>query len=375
MSVLRLRRREPPALPLEVFGAWGKWIDEAANAPHARRLRRAAVVVLLVGIDRALSLAAGVAGLGGTAASLDRRRRRQRRRQVPGGDCLHRNVLPAIKSRMVGDFPERLREWQAAIEADKAAYKAWQEAVRAAQKKNEKIPPPPHPTVSDVPPERPRLRQTDVTVEQLAMILATAAPKGVVVVRDELAGWLDGMNSYNPAGRAFWIEAYGGRHYSVERRKHGKEPIEIPRLAVAVCGGTQPDRLSQLIAAADDGLLSRIQWGWPEPVAFRIGEKPPHAAWAAAALDKLRELELAPGDIRPRYWCRWFPRGTASSRSSAAGCSSGARMPAASCARPTARRVAPRCACPWCWNGCAGAAGTTWRCRPPRSPRSRSLPR
>jgi len=61
------------------------------------------------------------------------------------------------------------------------------------------------------------LRQNDVTVEKVASLLATAAPKGVVVVRDELAGWIAGMNAYNDAGRAFWLEAYGGRPYRVER--------------------------------------------------------------------------------------------------------------------------------------------------------------
>jgi hypothetical protein len=32
MGVLRLNRREPPALPLDAFGPWAKWITEAAEA-------------------------------------------------------------------------------------------------------------------------------------------------------------------------------------------------------------------------------------------------------------------------------------------------------------------------------------------------------
>jgi hypothetical protein len=117
-----------------------------------------------------------------------------------------------------------------------------------------------------------------------------------MVTRDELAGWLTGMNSYNPAGRAFWVESYGGRPYRVERRKHSKEPIEIPRFVVAVYGGTQPERLAGLITGADDGLLSRILWGWPDPLPFKLGQKVPHTAWAVEALDRLRELDLQPGD-------------------------------------------------------------------------------
>ena len=100
----------------------------------------------------------------------------------------------------------------------------------------------------------------------------------------------------NPAGRAFWLEAYGGRPYRVERRKHGAAPIEINRLAVAVYGGTQPERLSELATGADDGLFSRIQWLWPNPVPFHRGEGTPDVAWAIQALDRLRELDLAPGN-------------------------------------------------------------------------------
>jgi hypothetical protein len=144
-------------------------------------------------------------------------------------------------------------------------------------------------------PKPPGLRQHDVTIEKTASLLATAAPKGLLIVRDELAGWINGMASYNPAGRAFWIEAYGGRPYSVERQKH-PEPIVIPRLAVAVCGGTQPDKLALLMREADDGLLARMLWVWPEPIPFRLGREPPRAQWAICALDRLRELDLQPGD-------------------------------------------------------------------------------
>jgi hypothetical protein len=154
----------------------------------------------------------------------------------------------------------------------------------------------PLPTASDIAPEKPRLRQHDVTIEQVAAILATAAPKGVAMVRDEIAGWLMGMDAYNPAGRPFWLEAYGGRPYRVERRKHGAEPIEIERLAVAVYGGTQPERPSELTAGPDDGLVSRVLWMWPEPTPFRRDAATPNVAMAIEALDRLRELDLAPGN-------------------------------------------------------------------------------
>jgi len=154
----------------------------------------------------------------------------------------------------------------------------------------------PTPTASDIEPQRPRLRQNDTTIEQVAAVLAVAAPKGVMIVRDELAGWLLGMTAYNPAGREFWIEAYGGQPYRVERRKHGATPIDIDYLVAAACGGTQPDKLAKLIADTDDGLLARFQWAWPDPIEFELGTEAPNTHWVIEAFDKLRLLDLRPGN-------------------------------------------------------------------------------
>jgi hypothetical protein len=217
--------------------------------------------------------------------------------KTPGANCLLHDVLPELERRMIGDFPERHEQWRQTVALDKAATRRWEEEQRAALKAGGAFDKPiPKPQASDVEPKQPCLRQHDVTIEEVAAVLATAAPKGLLIVRDELAGWLDGMNAYNPAGRAFWIEAYGGGPYRVGRRKHSGQPIDILRLAVAVYGGTQPERLAKLIGGADDGLLSRIQWGWPDPVEFTLGRETPRTAWAVEALDRLRELELQPCD-------------------------------------------------------------------------------
>ncbi len=205
-----------------------------------------------------------------------------------------RDVLPEIERHMLADFPDRLGEWRATAEIAKAARERWVREVRAAEKLGAPPPPPPI-SGATLEPQAPRLRQHDVTIERVATLLAVAAPKGLLIVRDELAGWIEGMRSYNRAGRAFWVEAYGGRPYSVERQKH-PEPIMVPRLAVAVYGGTQPDKLALLMREADDGLLGRLLWAWPEPIRFRLGHEAPRAKWAIRALDRLRELDLRPGD-------------------------------------------------------------------------------
>ena len=211
MGVLRLRRRPPPPLPLEVFGeTWGQWLLDAADAAAcpidyvvAPLLSSTSALIgnsrwaqAWPGWDEPPHLWAVVVGDSGTGKS-------------PGADCLMRDVLPTIERRMVGDYPDRLRDWQAAVEFDKIAMKRWKDEFRGAQEKKKQLPPIPKPTAPDIAPEKPRLRQHDVTIEQVGL-LATSAPKGLAIVRDEIAGWLTGMEAYNPAGRAFWLEAYGG---------------------------------------------------------------------------------------------------------------------------------------------------------------------
>ena len=212
MGVLRLRRRPPPSLPLEVFGeTWKQWLLDAAVAAacpvdYVVAPLLASVSTLIgnarwaqawPGWSEPPHLWAVVVGDSGTGKS-------------PGADCLMRDVLPTIERRMIGDYPDRLREWQGAVEFDKLAKKRWKDEFREAQEKKKPLPPIPKPTAPDIAPEKPRLRQHDVTIEQARAVLATAAPKGVMMVRDEIAGWLMGMEAYNPAGRAFWLEAYGG---------------------------------------------------------------------------------------------------------------------------------------------------------------------
>ena len=296
MEVLRLHRRPPPKLPIEVFGdAWGSWIATAAEA--AACPMDYVVAPLLASVSALIGHARwaqatpgwaepphlwlGVVGDSGNGKS-------------PGADCLMRDVLPVIERKMLGDFPDRLRQWRATVEFEKAAAERWQQEVRQAEKTGTPAPLPPIGTAGPEP-QAPRLRQNDVTIEKVAHLLAATAPKGLLIVRDELAGWIAGMNAYNDAGRAFWIEAYGGRSYRVERVKH-PEPIVIPRLAVAAYGGTQPDKLALLMREADDGLLARILWAWPESIPFRLGSQAPGVEWAISALDRLRELDLQPGD-------------------------------------------------------------------------------
>ncbi|MGJ3231734.1 MAG: DUF3987 domain-containing protein [Oceanicaulis sp.] len=194
--------------------------------------------------------------------------------------------------------------WIEKAEVAKLADQTWKEAVKAAIKAGDTPPDRPADCDAGPPPHIPRLVVNDSTIERLGAILA-AQPRGTLQMRDELAGWLEGMARYSGGGsdRPFWLEAFGGRSYTVERM--GREPLTIDRLSIGVLGGIQPDRLKTLLFKSDDdGLLARFLPIWPDPAPLR---RP--CAWADetlmdAALGKLLTLKLVTdedGESRP-----WF---------------------------------------------------------------------
>jgi putative DNA primase/helicase len=97
--------------------------------------------------------------------------------------------------------------------------------------------------------------------------MLAANPKGLFHVRDELSGWILGFDRYSKGGeRSFWVEAYGGDTFTIDRVKAGGS-IRIPHLSISVFGGVQPDRLTTLLLSGDDdGLPARFIWAWPDPL-------------------------------------------------------------------------------------------------------------
>jgi hypothetical protein len=77
----------------------------------------------------------------------------------------------------------------------------------------------------------------DTTVEKLGEILTRGdGKKGLLVLADEISGWLGAMERYAHGGggrsdRAFWLMAYDGGPYSIERIRRGEtfhpQPIGV----------------------------------------------------------------------------------------------------------------------------------------------------
>lgn len=196
-----------------------------------------------------------------------------------------------------------LAAWSERAELAKLAETTWKDAARAALKAGETPPARPDGCDAGPPPHIPRLVVSDATVERLGAILARQ-PRGTLQMRDELAGWLEGMQRYSKSSdRPFWLEAFGGRGFTVERM--GREPLTIDRLAIGVVGGIQPDRLKSLLFKADDdGLLARFLPIWPEPAPVKRPVARADEALIDGALARLLALQMVTdeaGEARPFF--------------------------------------------------------------------------
>ena len=184
---------------------------------------------------------------------------------------------PAMKAALW--FMER-REQQAMQEAQRqqvdyaselmrfeAELAAWK---RTGYKKGD--PEPKKPTL----PVCQRFSVTDTTVEALCDRLADN-PRGLLQVRDELSGLFGSFDQYK-SGKggdcAHWLSMYDASPLRIDRKTGERKTIYVPRAAVAICGGIQPDVLRAALGRAHfaDGLAARFLLAMPPRQAARWSE-------------------------------------------------------------------------------------------------------
>lgn len=107
----------------------------------------------------------------------------------------------------------------------------------------------------------------DATIEALAVLLRQN-PRGLLVVRDELAGWLGSFDRYGQgrgSDAAKWLELFGGRSIMVDRKSASSEPLYIHRATVSLAGGIQPGTLQRALGAEhrENGLAARLLLACP----------------------------------------------------------------------------------------------------------------
>jgi hypothetical protein len=119
-----------------------------------------------------------------------------------------------------------------------------------------------------IPPEKPaepvamRYYCSDTTIEALAGLLSNA-PRGLLLVRDELSGWLKSFGAYKQGkggDDAKWLEMHRAGTLLVDRKSGIPKTIHISNAAVGICGGIQPGILRSALGTEhfENGLAARL---------------------------------------------------------------------------------------------------------------------
>jgi hypothetical protein len=135
------------------------------------------------------------------------------------------------------------------------AFREWQEAINHYKKQD--------PDKRGKLPVCKRFLVSDTTVEALAVILQDA-PRGVLLGRDELGGWLGGMDAYRPKGKGgdvpHFLEMHRAGPLLVDRKCGQENLIHVPHAAVSITGTIQPETLRRALGREhfEDGLAARF---------------------------------------------------------------------------------------------------------------------
>jgi hypothetical protein len=269
-----------PELPLDLMRSWGAWLTDYAAMKSAP-----------VGYAFGALLAAAGASIGAARKV----RARPGWEAFPALWVLSIGPPSAAKSPVLTPILEILkslerdervcfdpirRTFETNRQAAKECRERWEGEVKAAVKGGR--PAPEKPASADEPeePSPPRIVVGDPTIEAMAPVLKHN-PRGVILARDELAGFVGNFGKYGGDGdAAFYLERYDGSGFTVDRIKRGH--VEAPTGLVSIIGGIQPERLAEvLFERPDDGFVSRFLLIYPAPVP-RIWQTP------VADMDRLK---------------------------------------------------------------------------------------
>jgi hypothetical protein len=116
------------------------------------------------------------------------------------------------------------------------------------------------------PPARARAILDDATLESIAIAL-DGSPRGVILCRDEGAGWLRGFDLYHDGGQGVdvpaWLSMYGASSVTVDRVS--RVPLRLDHAFVAVLGTIQPGTARECMTPqlVEAGLGARILFVHP----------------------------------------------------------------------------------------------------------------
>ena len=192
------------------------------------------------------------------------------------------NSLSREHDKALDEYAREEREY--AVDAKQAA----RDGVAAG--------PPPRSPVEE------RVHVGDTTIEALIPILK-GNPRGILLERDELVGWVKDMDRYRAGGkgsdRQFWLSAWSNRPVSVDRKSQ-QGTVSVLRPFIGVIGSIQPDVLPELTENREDGMLERFLFTYPEPINALWTEDEVSTAAEVSYRDlyeKLRSLGMEADDL------------------------------------------------------------------------------
>ena len=259
LSLLGTGRRPAPPFPLSILGGFCRdWVKRPSeDGVCSSRLCSGN----LAGCKRCASgerpTASGRCGLVRTAALVGGQCRLAVLIQVPCHGC--RLSSPSTHQKPASlQLQQEQTIYEMQLATAEAQREAWKAEVKAAI--GMVVEPPLRPESAVLPdePARPRVRVCDATVEKLGALSRPSAR--VASPARQLAGWLGAFDKYGGGGsdRAFAIEMYGGRPYTVDRMKN-REPLH----PAPVHRGHRRNPAGQAggVSTADDGLPAPASCG------------------------------------------------------------------------------------------------------------------
>jgi hypothetical protein len=291
-SILDDRRGQLPEFPVDVLTpAWRGWLERASHGSGVR-LEHTGIPLLgiassLIGCSRRVCASRSwsepmTLWTCVVADSGDRK--------TPGLRAVVR-TLDFIEKGNAPKVSEKRLAHETKIQRAKEIKARWKEDRENALKATPPKDAPPMPMDAIDPGNfiEPRLYATDPTIERLAPLLQ-ARPRGMLLIRDELAGLFANMQRYHAGSdRPFWLEAYGGGRHVVERQSGS---VVVDHLLVGVVGTFQPDKLARAFGGDEDGMYGRFLYGWPlapeyRPLTNSVAEVEPELVNALTALIRL----------------------------------------------------------------------------------------
>jgi hypothetical protein len=183
------------------------------------------------------------------------------------------------QERALERYVEEMKRYQVELARWEKDFAAWKRSRNAAGDPPEK----------PEPPRAVRYVVSDTTVEALAPILL-ANPRGLLLARDELAGWFGSFDRYAGKGKAGsdaanWLSMFSAETVTVDRKTGTPPTIYVPHAAVCVTGGIQPGILQKALGQEhrESGLAARPLLAYPP----RRVKK-----WTEADIDPAAEARL-----------------------------------------------------------------------------------